>query len=140
MSEIEGVRPIADDEILYRRVPKAFYSQTNGVLLEAFLPTSADTDGLSLSRGCVEPAAVAATGRIGKEFYVVSIRANDFPAGLAIHPDSNEHAVVKELTYAARQSDVASTRSQVRQWAEEIRQRASTPMGPFPGEQSGVAP
>lgn len=133
MAENSDVNPIAENEVLYRRIPEVWCG-TNQLVLEAFLPTKSDTDGLSLARECVGAVGAAATGRQGKQFYVGELRPTDLPQGLSIIADANEHAFIPEMNHAARQSDVKETREQLRQWAEILRQRCKNVLGPFPGK------
>jgi len=133
MAENSAINPILEDEVFYRRISQVYYKPPSGIDREAFLPTSADTNGLSLSRGHVGQQKAAESGRCDREFYVGEIRARDFPAGLSIVPDSNDHALIPEMTYAARKSNDKATKDQLRQWAETLRRRCTNIVGPYRG-------
>ena len=127
-----GIQPVAADEILYRRIPKAWYNPADGLSNESFLPSAQDIDGLSLSREKVGAIGTSATGWEGKEYYVASIRAADLPVGLTPQPDTDEHLVLPQMTFEARKHP--STKGQIRAWAEQMRSHcAGRVKGPFPG-------
>jgi len=77
----EGSEPVADHEILYRRIPATggFYDphvDPNPSPL-AFRPTQLDTTGLSLSRAKYKTLEQAGQGREGKQYFVAVLRAGD---------------------------------------------------------------
>ena len=58
--------PIADDELLYRRVPKLWYARDSGIMSEAFAPHKLnDATGLSVARAKYKSVEDAAKGRAG---------------------------------------------------------------------------
>ena len=85
-----GLDPIADDELLYRRIPATWYDAATGrPTKETFAPNKdRDTSGLSLSRGKYKTAEQAAlSNQPGKSYYVAVLRALDVrQAGITIEP------------------------------------------------------
>jgi hypothetical protein len=84
-----GLDPIADDEILYRRVPANWFDATSHRPLDqAFAPNKdRDITGLSLSRAKYKTVQEAALGQPGKTYYVAVLRASDVKQiGMAIEP------------------------------------------------------
>ncbi len=106
--------PIANDELVYRRVPEVFYDPNSNRPLawEAFRPNKNDTDGLSvwLSK-YVSPSDVAQrNARFGKRYYVLEIAVTDLrELGIEVisTPEHGElgHASLATMTYAAYQAD-----------------------------------
>ena len=83
--------PVADDELLYRRVPAStgWYDPTSGMLKsEAFAPHKVnDATGLSVSRGKYKLLEEAALGRPGKTYYIAVINAGELrQAGIDVVP------------------------------------------------------
>jgi hypothetical protein len=77
----DGSEPVADHEILYRRIPatSGFYDphvDPNPSPL-AFRPTQLDTTGLSLSRAKYKTLEQAGQGREGKPYFVAVLRAGE---------------------------------------------------------------
>jgi hypothetical protein len=72
----DGSEPIADDEILYRRVPLVHYSADGGLVDQAFAPHKIrDATGISISRAKYKSIEEAARGGSGKPFYVAVMQA-----------------------------------------------------------------
>lgn len=132
MAENCGINPIGENEVLYRRISVAHYVNDE-VLLEAFLPTPSDDDGLSLAREVLGPSGAAATGRNDRQFYVAEIRRSDLPEGVTIIPDSDTHAFIPQLTHQTRRSQEKQISDQVKQRAEILRLRCANVTGPYPG-------
>jgi hypothetical protein len=85
----DGNEPVEDDELLYRRVPEAWYDPATGRLDEqAFAPHKTnDITGLSHSREKYKTIEEAARGRAGKRYYVAVLKARDLRAnGIAVEP------------------------------------------------------
>jgi hypothetical protein len=86
----DGTEPIADEELLYRRVSAAsgWYSPENGLEGDAYRPhRTADVSGISVDRAKYRSPAEAAKGRPGKAYYVAVLRAGDLRLrGIAIVP------------------------------------------------------
>ncbi len=82
MSSPDGNEPIADDELLYRRIPASMSWYTEAVLSPmAFRPHGErDVDGISLWRAKHTSIEQAARGRPGKQYYVAVLRAGDLMA------------------------------------------------------------
>lgn len=84
--------PIADDEVLYRRVPASmgWYSPEMGLDPRAFAPHKTnDATGLSISRKKHKTVEEAARGQPGKSYYVAILRAGDLrKQGIAVEPRS----------------------------------------------------
>jgi hypothetical protein len=116
MSAPQGTEPIADDEVLYRRIPasQGWYAPgTTPPLSEAaFGPTKHDSTGISVSRAKYKTLEEAACGREGKRYYVAVLRAGDLRAqGIEVIPRPLEgdpgHGEIPGLTYDNRKSDQA---------------------------------
>jgi hypothetical protein len=113
-----GHEPIADDELLYRRVPESYYDATTGRPLHlAFGPHKMnDTTGLSLARAKYKTAAEAANSpQPGKRFYIAVLRAADVRlAGMAIDPrptpDDPAHCEFPDLRTDNRKETVTLER------------------------------
>src|SRR5437879_9708207 len=86
-----GSEPVADDELLYRRIPASLnlYDRNSepALLPDAFRPNANDTTGLSLYRSKYKSIEEAARGREGNTYYVAVLRAGDLrSAGIDIAP------------------------------------------------------
>jgi hypothetical protein len=103
--------PIADDELLYRRVPLPWYSRATGLLPEAFGPHKVhDATGLSVARARHKSVEDAARGRQGKQYYVASLQAGKLREnGIAVvpRPEPNDpgHSELPDLNAANRKDD-----------------------------------
>ena len=71
-----AVEPIADDELLYRRVPAMWYDPTLGLSDNAFSPRKDDMTGISVSRAKYKTEEEAARG-FGRCYYLAVMRAGD---------------------------------------------------------------
>jgi hypothetical protein len=117
MSSLDGTEPIADDEILYRRIPvsqKWFDPQIDPLPSpKAFRPRDDDTTGLSLFRG--EPyntAQQAGKGRSPFGYYVAVLRVRDLrlrQIEVVPRPDADipGHVEIPALTAGNRETDEA---------------------------------
>lgn len=134
----DGSEPIADYEILFRRIPAA--SGFFDPLVDpnpspmAFRPTTQDLTGLSLSRAKYATAEQAGRGREGKRYYVAVLRAGELKRlGMNIVPrpldDDPGHCEIAELTYANRKAMPYAERQAL--LAEQLCLRIE---GPFPKE------
>jgi hypothetical protein len=84
-----GVDPIADDELLYRRIPSAWQDTVSGrPSTQAFAPhKSRDLTGLSLARAKYKTIQEAELGQPGKIYFVAVLLAGDVrQAGIAVEP------------------------------------------------------
>lgn len=109
----DGSEPIADHEILYRRIPAAsgFYDplvDPNPSPL-AFRPTKQDTTGVSLARAKYTDLEQAGRGREGKQYYVALLRAGELRRlgmDVVARPleDDPGHCEIAELTFANRKA------------------------------------
>lgn len=108
-----GHEPIADDELLYRRIPAStgWYSPDDGLNSQAFAPhKSQDSTGLSVSRAKYKTIEQAAIGRPGKSYYVAVLKAGELRRhGIAVAPrplqDDPGHAELPDLNSADRKTD-----------------------------------
>jgi hypothetical protein len=116
MTQGPDVDPIADDEVLCRRIPAStgWYGPSRSPPLEpeAFRPNKNDTHGLSVSRQKYKSVEQAARGQPGKTYFVALLRAGDIrAAGMEVVPrplpDDPGHAEIPELTYDTRKSKLA---------------------------------
>lgn len=132
-----GTEPIADDELLYRRISMAsgWYEPARIPPLnpEAFRPNKkTDESGLSLWRAKYVTAQEAARGPSGKPYYVAVLSAADLRAkGIEIVPrplpGQPGHAEIPALTSANRSDQQAKNMSAL--IAEKLCLRFE---GPFP--------
>lgn len=132
----DGTEPIADDEILYRRIPvdPEYYNReidANPTPL-AFRPTKGDTTGLSVYRAKYKSIEEAAENTRGKRYYVAVMRAADLrDHGIKILakpiPNDPGHAEIPSLTYENRRTPAA--REQQLLLAEKLCYRIE---GPYP--------
>lgn len=117
----EGYEPIADDELIYRRVPVStgWYDSTSQDLMpEAFGPRKDDISGISVSRAKYKTVEQAAQGRPGKSYYVAVLLAGDIRrAGMTIEPRPEvpggidpSHAEIIDLNAANRKEAITEDR------------------------------
>jgi hypothetical protein len=122
MDSAPNVNPLSQNEIVYRRIPLS--QMDNGqVQLVAFKPhETQDTDGLSLSRECCGPSGAAATGLAPKQFMVAQTLVAEVEQidGLTVHADSDDHALVPQMTSALRRSKVQADRLKCETWARQL--------------------
>lgn len=116
MDELAAEGPVADDELLYRRVPASqnwVSPDAKTVDPLAFRPRESDSTGLSLGRAVYEtPQQAAARGSKGRQFYIAVLSARRMrAAGIQIAPRpltaDRGHAEVPELTFDNRRTDRA---------------------------------
>ena len=106
-----GTEPIADQELLYRRVPLAWYSADTGLDPQAFAPHKIhDATGLSVSRDKHKSIEDAAKGRPGKSYYVAVLLAGDLQRhGIQVvprpRPNDPGHAELPDLNAANRKAN-----------------------------------
>jgi hypothetical protein len=101
----EGTEPIADDELLYRRIPvsKGWYD-AHGVSPEAFDPREDETTGISVYRAKHKSIEDAAKGMSKKGYYVAVLRVGDLRQhGIQVvlrpeAPSDLAHAELPDLT------------------------------------------
>jgi hypothetical protein len=129
----DGTEPIADDEILYRRIPLNWYS--SGILdSQTFQPNKEkDADGLSFSRAKYKTKTQAAMGRPGKQYYVAELSARQIRAlGIQIEPrpqpNDPGHTTLPELNSASRkESRVIECGYRLKDFATNIEGPYTTP-------------
>ncbi len=116
MSAGDGTEPVADDELLYRRIPvsKRWYSQT-GMSPEAFDPRADETTGISVYRDKYKLLQEAAKGMSMTGYYVAVLRAGDLRKhGIEVlprpAPDDPAHAELPGLTCHNRLTPEAQER------------------------------
>jgi hypothetical protein len=112
-----GLDPIADDEILFRRVPECWFDfETQKPLDQAFGPhKKRDTTGVSLSRAKYKTIEEAALGQPGKTYYIAVLRASDVrQAGMTIDPrptpDDPGHSEFSDLRADNYRDDLTQER------------------------------
>lgn len=134
MADEDGTEPIANAELLYRRIPVSMgWVAGNTLSPEAFRARPEDVTGISLSRAKYASVEHAARGPSLHGYYVAVLRAGDLRSvGIDPSPDplpdDPGHAEISSLTYANRKSDAAI----------EQRNRLAGPLclrveGPFSG-------
>lgn len=136
MDELAAEAPVADDELLYRRVPDSqnwVAPDAKTVDPLAFRPRESDSTGLSLGRAKYEtPEEAAARGSKGRQFYIAVLSARRMraagiqiaPRPLASHPG---HAEVLELTFDNRRTNRS------RELVQRLRDCVVAIEGPFDG-------
>lgn len=114
MPNPDGSEPIADDEILYRRIPEStgWYQPKldKPVARHAFRPNKSDVDGISLWRATYVSIEQAAQGKPGKRYYVALLEAGELRKyGIDVVPDVEGslpgHAVIPKLHHEDQKSD-----------------------------------
>ncbi len=100
-----GHEPVADDEILYRRVPvsRNWYSPASGLSPQAFDPRDDEHTGISIDRAKYKSLTEVAAGKSKQGYFVAVFRAGDLRArGIQVlpSPESNDpgHAELPQLT------------------------------------------
>jgi hypothetical protein len=121
----DGTEPIADDELLYRRVPASlpwFNPATMRLMPQAFDPhRDRDVTGLSVFRAKYKAIDVAARGRPGKSYYIAVLQAMDIrQAGIAVEPRPHTpdgfdaaHAEMPDLRSDNRKESITLERQRV---------------------------
>jgi hypothetical protein len=105
--------PVADDEILYRRVPVSKgWVDEHGVRPDAFEPRTDDHSGLSVYRARFVSLEDAAKGLSKRGYYVLAMRAGDLrAAGINVVPmpqdDLPGHAELPSLAYQEQESELS---------------------------------
>jgi len=113
MPTADEADPIADDEILYRRVPVSKeWVDEHGVSAEAFAPRKDDVTGLSVYRARFLRLEDAARGASKRGYYVIELRAGDLKReGIRLVPapvdDTPGHAEIPSLKYENPESDAS---------------------------------
>jgi hypothetical protein len=114
----DGSEPVADDELLYRRIPvsKGWYDE-EGLSAEAFDPRPDEGSGISIYRAKYITLEKAAQGMSKKGYWVAVLRAGDLRQhGIRIEPrpepDDPAHAELPDLTCHNRDSAEALERQQ----------------------------
>lgn len=128
---------IADDELLFRRIPEAthWYRPDTGFIDPAALtPNKSDITGLSIGRAAFDSTErEAAKGRAGKRYYVAVLPAAAAKAAGAVivpRPLANApgHAEIANLTFQTRRTDES------RKLVEALRTAVIRVEGPFEGQ------
>ncbi|HVA48906.1 MAG TPA: hypothetical protein VNH11_21245 [Pirellulales bacterium] len=125
---------IADDEVLYRRVPVStgWVKSVDEVLPEAFQPRRDDTTGLSVFRAKFRKLDETARGASKHGYYVLELRAGDLrAAGIEIVPkpddDAPGHAEIPSLAFGEPETNDSLKHRQL--LAEQL---ICAVHGPFP--------
>ena len=105
----------------------------------AFKPhQTQDADGLSLSRECCTAVGAAATGRLGKAFYVAEATVVEVERidGLTVRADRDDHALIPQMTSALRNSNDKADKLRCEEWARGLMLlfKKRQLHGPFPGQ------
>ena len=139
MPELGTIQPLSEQELLYRRLPMnpSYFDASARVVHElAFQPEWHDVDGLSVSRECLGPEGAAASGAMGRSFYVATLRVSDLVGklGLTLVADRDDHAVITELTYERRRSKEDGVRDRLAHIYGQLVRSVLEVSGPFPGK------
>jgi hypothetical protein len=106
----DGSEPIADEELLYRRVPLCWHSTDSGLNHQAFAPHKNDSTGLSIARAKYKSIEQAARGQPGKAYFVATLvagqlRANGIEIAPRPLPGDPGHAELPQLNAGNRKDD-----------------------------------
>jgi len=119
MAHQPGNEPVAEAEILYRRIPvsKGWYS-SGGLSSQAFQPRDDETTGISFSRAKYKTVEEAAKGKGKQRYYVAEFVAGELTAnGIDVVPrptlDDPGHAELPGLTSENRDTPEELNRRQV---------------------------
>ena len=100
----DGTEPVADDELLYRRIPVStkWYTES-GLSPEAFDPRRDETTGISFYRSKYKSLQQVAKGKSSSGYYVAVLRAGDLrKQGIEVVPqpasDDPGHSELPQLT------------------------------------------
>lgn len=137
-----GEEPVADDEILFRRVSEAsgWYDPTSDrpVAWLAFKPNENDVSGLSVWRAKYRSAAETATigAQPGRRYFVLALRAGELRrVGVSIVPSPGEggvgHVSLSNLNAIQYRENKDAMRNLAERIACEIVDRVDGPFGPF---------
>lgn len=137
MNALDGTEPVADDELLYRRIPvsKGWYHES-GLSPDAFYPRPDEETGISITRAKYKTIEEAARGKSKQGYFVAVLRAGELRrAGMEILPrplpDDPGHAELPDLTCHNR--DTASTRQRMYQLAKLAEREVFGPFRPTAG-------
>ena len=114
----DGTDQIADDELLYRRVPVSMgWYDEKGLSAEAFYPRADEGSGISIYRAKYKTLEKAAEGKSKRGYWVAVLRAGDLRQhGIGVEPrplpDDPGHAELPDLTCHNRDSAAALERQQ----------------------------
>ena len=143
MTRDDGSEPLADDEIVFRRVTEksGWYKPESGRPLAwlAFRPNQNDVDGLSVWREKYYKTAkqAAATGAMpGRRYFVVSLRVAQLrQAGIVVEPSPEDggpgHASLVNVNASAYAENSNSVRGLAEKIASDLIERVEGPFGPF---------
>jgi len=134
----DATEPIDKNELVYRRITVSSNyfkaTRTPPLSASAFKPVSRDTDGISLTRKnyVSSPKDAAAGGFLGKDYYVIEMRAGDIESiGVTIKPDPKPgnigHAIIPEIRIQDADTD------RVLEAMNAARNLPFACHGPFPG-------
>jgi hypothetical protein len=131
----DGTEPIADDELLYRRVPLVWYSTTSGLDDQAFHPhKTLDVTGISVSRAKYKTIEEAAQGRPDKSYFVAvllagQLRENGITVEPRPEPNDPGHSELPDLNAANRREDRSLNQQRL---LRELTLRVEGPFAPRP--------
>lgn len=113
----DGTEPVADDELLYRRIPvsQGWYTKS-GLSPVAFEPRKKETTGISFSRDKYKSIQEAAKGKSRDGYYVAVLRTGDLRKhGIEVVrrpvPGDPGHVEVPDLTCHNRLTQEALERT-----------------------------
>ena len=116
MSVNDGTEPVADEELLYRRIPVStgWYSSA-GLSPEAFDPRKDEISGLSVYRAKYKNLEEVAKGKGKQGYFVAVLRAGDLrKLGIDVDPkpglDDPGHAELPGLTCLNRSEPITQER------------------------------
>jgi hypothetical protein len=113
-----GTDPIADEELLFRRIPVSMGWYAEGRLSpEAFGPRKDETTGISVYRAMYKSIDEVAMGKSRKGYYVAVLRTGDLRNnGIEVvqtPPDDPGHAELPDLNANNRREDATLERQRL---------------------------
>lgn len=88
MPACDGTEPVAEEELLYRRIPVSMgWYDKKGLSPEAFDPRDEEKSGISIYRNKYKTIQEVAKGRSKKGYFVAVLRAGDLIRhGITVEP------------------------------------------------------
>lgn len=125
--------PVLSEEFILRRIRPAWYaSETEMINVLAFLPTSSDVDGLSVTRKQFSSAEAESNSPSGKRYHVAelevgavrSCRLEGIDEMLEVvgnrQENSRGHALIPQINVTRYKSKGREEKNRVKEWAAAL--------------------
>lgn len=129
---LPGEEPLADSELVYRRVPESYYPEPSEGKpdLLAFRPRKEDIRGISLARAKYISIETAARSGASKPFFVAVLQVTELrQAGLEVLPDPKEgepsHCLIPQIRHDTKRD------SATLEWQKLLAEKLCRMEGPF---------